>query len=166
MLNLRSLAFIFASAMRRARALSCAALHRSPDRISGSKIATKRDTKMAIKRRSLPCQAPAKSLHFVPFVHAWLGQATHLLSFPLNNFPRRDVTIVCGGSTLYLQEPSFSDAFPLPPVQLCPFWNEFTAIGHRVQVIDGIGVAGFRRESGLTKNASQRHASQMIRSSQ
>ena len=35
MLSLRSLAFILASAIRRARALSCAALHCFPDRISG-----------------------------------------------------------------------------------------------------------------------------------
>ena len=47
MLSLRSLAFIVASAIRRARALSCAALHRSPDRISGRKMATKRATNMA-----------------------------------------------------------------------------------------------------------------------
>jgi hypothetical protein len=48
MLSLRSLAFILASAIRRARALSSAALHCSPDRISGTKMATKRATNMAI----------------------------------------------------------------------------------------------------------------------
>jgi len=47
MLSLRSLAFILASAIRRARALSCAALHCSPDRISGRKMATKRAANMA-----------------------------------------------------------------------------------------------------------------------
>jgi len=51
MLSLRSLAFILASARRRARALSCAALHRSPDSMSGRKtaenMATKTLTKMA-----------------------------------------------------------------------------------------------------------------------
>ena len=51
MLSLRSLAFILASAIRRERALSCAALHRLPDRISGRRMATisgrNMDTKMA-----------------------------------------------------------------------------------------------------------------------
>ena len=50
MLSLRSLAFILASAIRRARALSSAALHRAPDRISGRKMATKRPKNMATKR--------------------------------------------------------------------------------------------------------------------
>jgi hypothetical protein len=49
MLSLRSLAFILASAIRRARALSCAALDRSPDRNSGRKMATKMATKIATK---------------------------------------------------------------------------------------------------------------------
>jgi hypothetical protein len=51
MLSLRSLAFILASVKRRARALSWAALHRSPDSMSGRQtaenMATKTLTKMA-----------------------------------------------------------------------------------------------------------------------
>ena len=50
MLSLRSLAFILCSAIRRARALSCSALHCFPDRInriSGRKMATNMATKMA-----------------------------------------------------------------------------------------------------------------------
>jgi hypothetical protein len=66
MSSLRSLAFILASAIRRARALSCAALDRSPDRNSGRKTATKMATKMDAKSqqkcRSLPCQSPANSI--------------------------------------------------------------------------------------------------------
>src|SRR4030095_789955 len=49
MLNLRSLAFILASARRRARALSCAALHCLPDITMGRKIANKVGRKMATK---------------------------------------------------------------------------------------------------------------------
>src|SRR5579872_3004978 len=49
MLSLRSLAFILASAIRRARALSCAALQRSPDRTSIRITGTKTATKIAIK---------------------------------------------------------------------------------------------------------------------
>ena len=50
MLSRRSLAFISASAIRRARALFSAALHRSPDRISisGRKRAAKIATNMAM----------------------------------------------------------------------------------------------------------------------
>jgi hypothetical protein len=40
MSSLRSLAFILCSAIRRARALSCAALHCFPDMINGRKMAT------------------------------------------------------------------------------------------------------------------------------
>jgi hypothetical protein len=40
MFSLRSLAFILCSAIRRARALSCAALHCCPDIINGRKMAT------------------------------------------------------------------------------------------------------------------------------
>jgi len=50
MLSLRSLAFILASAIRRARTLSCAALHRFPDRINGRKrrkVATNNPMKIA-----------------------------------------------------------------------------------------------------------------------
>ena len=50
MLSLRSLAFILASAIRRARALSCAALQSLPDTIEtkiATKIAIKMDTRMA-----------------------------------------------------------------------------------------------------------------------
>ena len=64
MLSLRSLAFILASALRRARALSCAALHRFPDRISGRKLrkmATKMPTKMAVACMSVP----TNSLHIL-----------------------------------------------------------------------------------------------------
>ena len=46
-LSLRSLAFIFASARRRARALSSSALHCSPDMIIGRKVATNIAKKMA-----------------------------------------------------------------------------------------------------------------------
>jgi len=56
MLSLRSLAFILASAIRRSRALSCAALHRSPDRISisGRKIAANMAAKMTTM--SISCE--------------------------------------------------------------------------------------------------------------
>ena len=50
MLSLRSLAFILASARRRARALSCAALHCFPDIIIGRKMAKNVGRKMATKR--------------------------------------------------------------------------------------------------------------------
>ena len=66
-LSLRSLAFILASAIRRARALSSAALHRSPERISGRKIATKRPKNMATKRatkRADSMSVSYESLHF------------------------------------------------------------------------------------------------------
>ena len=49
MLSLSSLAFILASAIRRARALSSAALHCSADKISGRKMATKMATKTPVK---------------------------------------------------------------------------------------------------------------------
>jgi hypothetical protein len=49
MLSLRSLAFILASAIRRALSLSCAAVDRSPDRNSGRKMATKMAAKIATK---------------------------------------------------------------------------------------------------------------------
>src|SRR6185312_4064236 len=55
MLSLRSLAFILASAIRRARILSCAALQCFPD-IIGRKIATRMAAAMA--------QSPANSLDF------------------------------------------------------------------------------------------------------
>ena len=58
MLSLRSLAFILASAIRRARALFCAACQRFPDSISGrkmaTKIATEMLTKMAVDSMSVP----------------------------------------------------------------------------------------------------------------
>lgn len=47
MLSLRSLAFILYSAIRRARALSCAALHCSPDRAKALMNARKMATKLA-----------------------------------------------------------------------------------------------------------------------
>ncbi len=53
MLSLRSLAFILCSAIRRARALSCAALHCFPDRINGRKMATNMATNMAAPMCSL-----------------------------------------------------------------------------------------------------------------
>jgi hypothetical protein len=49
MLSLRSLAFILASARRRARALFSASFHRFPDSISGRKVATKMATKTDTK---------------------------------------------------------------------------------------------------------------------
>ena len=58
MLSLRSLAFILASAIRRARALSSAALHRSPDSISGRKRAKKRAMKMATKMAVVSMSVP------------------------------------------------------------------------------------------------------------
>jgi len=58
MLSLRSLAFILASAIRRVRALSCAALQCFPD-IIGRKIATKIATRMA----AAMVQSPTDSLH-------------------------------------------------------------------------------------------------------
>jgi hypothetical protein len=48
MLSLRSLALILCSAMRRARALSCAALHCVADIINGRKTATSNETKIAM----------------------------------------------------------------------------------------------------------------------
>ena len=50
MLSLRSLAFILASAIRRARALSCAALDSVDKAIRGRKMATRMAVKMAINR--------------------------------------------------------------------------------------------------------------------
>jgi hypothetical protein len=47
MLSLRSLAFIRCSAIRRVRALSCAAIDCSPDIINGRKMATNKEIKMA-----------------------------------------------------------------------------------------------------------------------
>src|SRR5205085_3438087 len=55
MLSLRSLAFILCSAIRRARALSCAALHCSPDRINGRKMATNTDTNIATNLAAPMC---------------------------------------------------------------------------------------------------------------
>jgi hypothetical protein len=66
MLSLRSLAFILASAIRRERALSCAALHRSPERISGRKMATNMATNMAINmaiNRAASMSVSYESLH-------------------------------------------------------------------------------------------------------
>ena len=78
MLSLRSLAFILASAIRRARALSCAALHRFPDRISGRKMrkmATKMPTKMAVASMSVPYER---------FTPSRLGLDIPALSSPKN----------------------------------------------------------------------------------
>jgi len=47
MLSLRSLAFILCSAIRRARALSCAALRSFPNIKNGRQMATNNETKMA-----------------------------------------------------------------------------------------------------------------------
>jgi hypothetical protein len=55
MLSLRSLAFILCSAIRRARALSSAALHCFPDMINGSKMATSNATKTATNMASATC---------------------------------------------------------------------------------------------------------------
>jgi hypothetical protein len=58
MLSLRSLAFILCSAIRRACALSCAALHCSPDIINGRKR-----RKMATNMAAPIVQSPTNSLH-------------------------------------------------------------------------------------------------------
>ena len=61
MLSLRSLAFILCSAIRRARALSCAALHCFPDIINGRKrrkMATNNETKMATNMAAPMCSLP------------------------------------------------------------------------------------------------------------
>jgi len=63
MLSLRSLAFILASAIRRARALSCSALQCFPDIIIGRKIATKTDIKIATRTAAAMVQSPGNSLH-------------------------------------------------------------------------------------------------------
>jgi hypothetical protein len=56
MLSLRSLAFILCSAKRRARALSCAALHSFPvDRIKGRKMATNVATSTATSLAASMC---------------------------------------------------------------------------------------------------------------
>jgi hypothetical protein len=55
MLSLRSLAFILCSAIRRARALSCAALHCVPDPINESQTATNTATNMAENRAASMC---------------------------------------------------------------------------------------------------------------
>jgi hypothetical protein len=55
MLSLRSLAFILCSAIRRARALSCAALHCFPDRINGRKMATNIATNIATNPAAPMC---------------------------------------------------------------------------------------------------------------
>src|SRR5579884_1682376 len=70
MLSLRSLAFILASAMRRARALACASFQRFPD-IIGRKIATKVATRIATQTAAVIMQSPTNSLH--------LCQGDHLL---------------------------------------------------------------------------------------
>ena len=69
MLSLRSLAFILASAIRRARALSCAALQCFPD-IIGRKIAIKSATKIATRMAAGMAQSPANSLHLSRRDHA------------------------------------------------------------------------------------------------
>ena len=61
MLSLRSLAFILASAMRRARALSCASFQCFPEMIE-RKIATKTATKIEINTAAM-MQSPASILH-------------------------------------------------------------------------------------------------------
>ena len=55
MLSLRSLAFILCSAIRRARALSCAASHCFPDIIKGRKIARNNAKKMATNMAAGMC---------------------------------------------------------------------------------------------------------------
>jgi hypothetical protein len=66
MLSLRSLAFILCSAIRRARTLSCATLHRFPDKISGRKrrrMAINNPKKMATNNTNkLATDAPMCSL--------------------------------------------------------------------------------------------------------
>jgi len=81
-LSLRSLAFILASAIRRARAVSSAALHRSPDRTSRGKMAAKMAAKMATKMaKFMPVpyeqfntsQGDHGSGHKGPFATHWRG---------------------------------------------------------------------------------------------
>lgn len=67
MLRRRSRAFILASAIRRARALSCDTLHRSPDSMSGRKMAAKMDTKMAAKM----------AVMFMPTVYTFQARTGH-----------------------------------------------------------------------------------------
>jgi len=55
MLSLRSLAFILCSAIRRARALSSAALHCFPDIINAEKMATNNAKKMATNMAAPMC---------------------------------------------------------------------------------------------------------------
>lgn len=62
MLSLRSLAFILASAMRRARALSCASFQCFPA-IIGRKIATKMATKIDTQMAAHMLQSSSGSLH-------------------------------------------------------------------------------------------------------
>ena len=76
MLNLRSLAFILASAIRRARALSSAALHWFPDRISGRKMAMKIAMKMAVA---------CMSVSYEEFTPSRLGRGIPALSSPRIN---------------------------------------------------------------------------------
>ena len=90
MLSLRSLAFILASAIRRARALSCAALDRSPDRISGRKMATKRATKMATK-----WAVASMPVSYEQFTPSRLGRDIPVLSSPKYNQRRFRTLPIC-----------------------------------------------------------------------
>ena len=69
MLSLRSLAFILCSAIRRARALSCASLHGFAD-IAARKNVTKVARKIARKMATRIVQSPTNSLRLVL---AWTG---------------------------------------------------------------------------------------------
>jgi len=70
MLSLRSLAFILASAMRRARALSSASFNHLPDRKNGRQMDIKAPAKIAMKIpvsfMSLPCEQVILALFRLP----------------------------------------------------------------------------------------------------
>ena len=68
MLSLRSRAFILASASRRARALSSAALQCFPHIIIGRKIAVKTATKIATRMVIVMAHASKKSLHLFSYL--------------------------------------------------------------------------------------------------
>ena len=68
MLSLRSRAFILASASRRARALSSAALQCFPHIIIGRKIAVKTATKIATRIAAVMAHASENSLHLFPYL--------------------------------------------------------------------------------------------------
>jgi hypothetical protein len=93
MLSLSSLAFILASARRRARALSCAAFHRFPDIISGRKMATKIATKMLTEMLTKMAVA-SMSVPHEQLIPSWLGR--DIRRFPVQKYnQRRFWTLPC-----------------------------------------------------------------------